>query len=310
MVTLSFSGFRAVLNERKRKVSPSVFVRAGGLAAACLVLVAHAALAQLAMVSGRVVDADGRPVEGVTVVARNPDASPDTLTTKTDRSGRYALLGLRSGTWTFLSGGRGFEVTQARFRVSGMRATVLPELRLQRTPPPPPGALDNVDAKTVLESLEAADADLDGGRADVAEAEYRALLARAPALTSLHARIGQACRARGDLACAAREYALAIAADAAAEADRADLGRVLLEQGNLEAARQALTDATARPEATSDAWCALGALELAAGQALAAEAAFARAAALAGLPTGDACPRDRGPRPPASRTPPTPPGSC
>jgi hypothetical protein len=271
------------------------------------VLVAHAALAQLAMVSGKVTDEEGRPVEGATVVVRNPDGTPGTRTTRTDRTGRYAFLGLRGGTWTFLAGAPGFEVTQARFRVSNLRPTTVPALRLQRTPPPPPGALDGIDASTVLEGLEAADADFAAGRADSAASRYRELLARAPVLTSLHARIGQACHALGDLACAAREYAEAIAADAAAEADRADLGRVLLEQGNLEAARQVLTDATARPGAISDAWCALGAVELAAGRPSAAEAAFANAASLEGQPTADACPRDRGPRPPASRTPPTPP---
>jgi hypothetical protein len=283
--------------------------RACGLAAACLALVASTALAQLAMVSGRVTDEDGLPVEGATVVARNPDASPGTMSTKTDRGGRYAFLGLRGGTWTFLAGARGFEVTQARLRVSNLRATTLPELRLRRVPPAPPGALDDVDAKGVLEALEAADADLDAGRAHAAASKYRELLSRAPALTSLHARIGQACRALGDLPCAAKEYATAISSDAAAEADRADLGRVLLEQGNLEAARQVLSEAVARPAAGPDAWCALGALELAAGQPAAAEAAFTRAATLEGLPTAGACPRDRVPRPPESRTPPTPPGS-
>lgn len=276
--------------------------RATGLAVACLAVVTHTALAQLVMVRGRVTDEKGHPVEGATVVARNPDASPGTLSTKSDRAGWYSFLGLRGGTWTFLAGARGFEVTQLRLRVSNLRATTLPDLRLLRVPPPPAGALDDVEAKSLLEALEAADADLDAGRADSAASKYRELLARAPALTSLHARIGQACRAQGDLACAAREYAAAIAADAAAEADRVDLGRVLLEQGNLEAARQVLSEAAARPAAEPDAWCALGAVELAAGQLAAAEAAFAKAAALAQLPVADACPRDRVPRPPSSGT--------
>jgi tetratricopeptide (TPR) repeat protein len=283
--------------------------RTGCLALACLALTATVAPAQSGTATGGVKDEDGRPVAGATVVARNPDASPNTRMATTDRAGRYAFLGLRGGVWTFLAGARGFEVTQAQFRVSGLRVTLLPELRLLRTPPPPPGSLEGIDAETVLGALEAADADLDAGRADAAATKYRELLARAPALTSLHGRIGQACRAQGDLACAAREYRAAIAAEVATEADRADLGRVLLEQGDLVAARGVLTDATARPGATSDAWCALGAVETADGQPAAAEAAFARAASLDQRPTADACPRDRALLPPARRTPPRPPGS-
>jgi len=283
--------------------------RAGWLALVFLVFTASVALAQLAMVSGLVRDEDGRAVVGATVVARNPDAAPDTMTARTDRQGRFAFVGLRGGVWTFLCGARGFEVTQARFRVSGLKLTVLPELRLERTPPPPPGALDGLDATAVLDALEAADADLDAGRADAAEANYRALLTRAPALTSLHARIAEACRVQGDLACAAREYATAIASDVASETDRVQLGRVLLEQGNLQAARSVLGEAVERPAVTPDAWCALGAVELAGGQPAAAEAAFAKAASLERRPTADACPRDRAPPPPASRTPPMPPES-
>jgi tetratricopeptide (TPR) repeat protein len=284
-------------------------LRAGCLALAGLVLTVDVGLAQMAVAIGMVRDEEGRPVAGASVVARNPNASPDTVRARTDRQGRYAFIGLRGGVWTFLSGASGYEVTQAQFRVSGLKITMLPELRLQRTPPPPPGALDDLEARTVLDALEAADADLDAGRADAAASKYRALLAQAPALTSLHARIAEACRAQGDLACSAREYALAIAADMASETDRARLGRVLLEQGSLEAARLALVEATARPAATPDAWCALGAAELAAGQPEAAEAAFARAAALEERPTADACPRDRALRPPPNRTPPTPRGS-
>jgi tetratricopeptide (TPR) repeat protein len=276
---------------------------------ACLALHPDAALAQLAMVTGAVKDEAGRPVAGATVVARNPEGSPDTLTAKSDNRGRFAFVGLRGGVWTFLAGARGFEVTQVQIRVSGLRFTMLPELRLQRTPPPPPGALDGLDTKTVLGALEAADTDLEAGRAEAAATKYRALLARAPALTSLHARIAQACQAQGDLACAAEEYAAAIAADMASDWDRAQLGRVLLAQGNAEAARHVLTEATARPDAVPDAWCALGAVELNAGQAAAAEAAFEKAAALGEQPTADACPRDRALPPPANRTPPRPPGS-
>ena len=310
--SVTFLLFAGTSGKEEGKVSPfalpSGVARAGCLALACLALTATAAPAQSGTVSGAVKDEDGRPVAGATVVAHNPDASPNTRTATTDRGGRYAFIGVRGGVWTFLAGARGFEVTQARFQVSGLRVTVLPELRLQRTPPSPPGSLDGIDAGTVLNALEAADADLDAERADAAAAKYRELLARAPALTSLHGRIGQACRVQGDLVCAAREYAAAIAADVATEADRAELGRVLLEQGDLEAARGVLTAATARPGATSDAWCALGAVEIADGQPAAAEAAFARAAALDRRPIAEACPRDRALPPPARRTPPKPPG--
>ena len=72
---------------------------------ACAVLVlglADGASAQAASAMGTVKDQAGKAIKGATVRAVNPDASPSQFASATDDKGRWAMIGLRSGTWRFI----------------------------------------------------------------------------------------------------------------------------------------------------------------------------------------------------------------
>ena len=233
--------------------------------------------AQTGLVSGTVVDQDGTPIRGATVVARNPDASPDTLTTTTDKRGRFGMVGLRSGVWVFVAGAAGFEPNQLGVRIGGLRVNMIPFLRLSRTPGPPPGALEGVDAGALLDDLAAADARLAAGDPEAAIVGYRAILARAPALTTMHLLIGRACGLKGNDECAVTEYEAALAAGAAPERARLELGRVHLQRGDTAKAVAILTEASAQPDAGAEVWLALGQAHERAGQPDEAARAYRRA---------------------------------
>jgi tetratricopeptide (TPR) repeat protein len=63
-------------------------------------LLATAALAQgTGRVNGEILDKDGKPMAGATVVLKDPDTG-QTYTLKTDKNGKFVQLGLRSGIYT------------------------------------------------------------------------------------------------------------------------------------------------------------------------------------------------------------------
>ena len=139
------------------------------------------ALAQGARATGTVKDTSGRPIKGATVRAINREASPPEITSTTDDKGRWAMIGLRSATWTFIVEAPGFNPveTTAPMRVAG---TPPMAFVLARDPGPIPGALD----RNVLQQVSAANALRDRGQYDQALAAYQQLREQNPKLTSLN----------------------------------------------------------------------------------------------------------------------------
>jgi Carboxypeptidase regulatory-like domain len=124
--------------------------------------------AQSARATGTVKDTSGRPIKGAIVRAINRDASPSEITSTTDDKGRWAMIGLRTGTWKFVAEAPGFTTVEANAPV-----------RVAGTPPmgfalahdlgPIPGALD----KNVLQSVVAANTLRDRGQYDQALTAYQ-----------------------------------------------------------------------------------------------------------------------------------------
>ena len=81
-------------------------------------LAANAA-AQTGRVGGTVKDESGQPIKGATITAENPNASPSSFTATTDDKGRFSMIGLRSGQWTFSAQSPGFAPTCAAASPTG-----------------------------------------------------------------------------------------------------------------------------------------------------------------------------------------------
>jgi tetratricopeptide (TPR) repeat protein len=200
-----------------------------------------AAQAQTGRVMGSVTDETGKGIKGATVRAYNKDAIHGDLTSTTDNKGRFALIGLRAGVWTFTAEAPGFEPTTgtAPIRAATMGAPL--RFVIQRIPELIPGAL----SKDIVDQISEAHALRAQGRFDQAVAAYEAIYAKNPKVSSLKAVLGDTLRQRAaqEQNAAAREalydraiqsYTEAARENSASERVRLDLGLTLLSAGRQE----------------------------------------------------------------------------
>jgi hypothetical protein len=172
-----------------------------------LVLAAAPAYAQVGRVTGTVTDDSGRAIRGATVTGENKDVSPSTITGSTDQRGKFSLLGLKRGNWLFTIQAPGFETAQTRLDVVTVRPNPPLTIKLMKgLTPAPPGALARVDSVELQKQLDEASAKGRAGEIDSAIAIYRDVLAKVPALTSLHLQIGGLLERKPDAAAALAEY--------------------------------------------------------------------------------------------------------
>jgi hypothetical protein len=156
----------------------SGFRLVGGMVLA--LFLSSTAFAQSARATGTVRDTNGRPIKGATVRATNRDARPAQITSTTDDKGRWAMIGLRTGTWTFNVEAPGFVAVEAPAPVR-VAATPPMAFTLARDPGPIPGALD----KNVIQLVTAANTLRDRGQLDQALAAYQQIRDQNPKLTAV-----------------------------------------------------------------------------------------------------------------------------
>jgi len=155
---------------------------------ACAVLVlglADGASAQAARAMGTVKDQAGKAIKGATVRAVNPDASPSQFASATDDRGRWAMIGLRTGSWRFIVEAPGYFTVETNLPV---RVAASPPLTftLARDPGPIPNALD----RNIEQLIQEAAVLREQGRIDQALAAYQDIRTRNPKLTSVNMVIG------------------------------------------------------------------------------------------------------------------------
>jgi hypothetical protein len=145
-----------------------------------LLAVAASASAQTARAGGTVKDSDGKAIKGAIIRATNPDAVPPQIVSAADDKGRWAMLGMRIGTYTFRVEAPGYLPVQADAPVRTAASAPI-QFTLARDPGPIPGALpSNIQAQ-----LSAANMLRDQGRLDQAINAYHDIRAKNPKLTSL-----------------------------------------------------------------------------------------------------------------------------
>jgi hypothetical protein len=159
-----------------------------------VVWLAGPASAQTARATGTVRDLDGKPIKGATIRASNPELQPRLGIATSDSKGRWAMIGLRTGTYTFIVDAPGFVPIQDEAMV---RTAVSPPLVFTLTPEPGlvPGALpSNIQAQ-----IAAAHMLRDQGRIDQAISTYEQIRAKNSSLTSLNLVIGATYRRKAAL---------------------------------------------------------------------------------------------------------------
>ena len=139
------------------------------------------ALAQTARALGTVKDVTGKPIKGAVVRALNADAYPGDLSSATDDKGRFAMLGLRTGTWRFVVDAPGFLRLDVNAPVRVANAPPM-QFTLARDPGPVPNALE----QNVQQRLKEAATLRDAGQLDQALTVYQDIYAKNPRLTSVN----------------------------------------------------------------------------------------------------------------------------
>jgi tetratricopeptide (TPR) repeat protein len=139
------------------------------------------AFAQSARATGTVRDPAGKPLKGATIRAINRDAYPPEITSSTDDKGRWAMIGLRTGTWTFVAEAPGFTPAQTPWPVRVGGTQPIPFV-LARDLGPIPNALN----KTIQQQIAAANALRDRGQLDQAITAYEQVRDQNPKLTAMN----------------------------------------------------------------------------------------------------------------------------
>jgi tetratricopeptide (TPR) repeat protein len=204
---------------------------------AALLAMATPAAAQTARASGTVRDTDGKAIKGATIRATNPEAYPPRVVSSSDDRGRWAIIGMRTGTYTFTVEAPGFVPIEApvAIRVAGSSPLTF---TLARDPGPIPGALpSNIQAQVA-----AANMLRDQGRLDQAITAYLEIREKHPKLSTVNMVIADAYRRRaaGEADPALRRGFLERAIDSYTELLKSDAGheraRTELERARAEAA--------------------------------------------------------------------------
>jgi tetratricopeptide (TPR) repeat protein len=154
-------------------------------AGVALLLAAAATASAQGRAMGTVKDITGKAIKGATVKATNPDASPSQFASATDDHGRWAMIGLKSGTWHFTVEAPGFFTVETNLPVR-VAAGAPMQFALAKDPGPIPNALD----RNIQQLIQDAASMRDAGRLDQAIAAYQDIRTRNPKLTSLNLVIG------------------------------------------------------------------------------------------------------------------------
>jgi tetratricopeptide (TPR) repeat protein len=189
---------------------------------------------------------------------------PKTFDAVTDNKGRFSMIGLQKGLWTFSAIAPGYAPASGRADIATLKPNPPIEFKLEKAAGAT-GALAGVNTKELQSELAAADAMVQAKQYDEAAAAYKAILAKVPALTALNVQIGNAYRLKKDYDSALAAYQEALKGDPASEQAKIAIGVTNLEKGDLKAAEDILTP-LASVSNSRDVLYSLGEVKFAQGQ--------------------------------------------
>jgi Flp pilus assembly protein TadD len=261
--------------------APTAMIRPAAFARAVLLMLAMAgsAWAQTGRVGGVVRDEGGQPLRSVTITASSQQSGATAFTATTDDRGRFSLAGLRPGTWTFSAQAPGYSVEETTLDVRAIGPANPPlTFTLRQLAASGASRLGNIAVRDLQAQLAAADAMVAAQQWDEALKAYRAILSRAPSLTSVHLQIAAVHRQRREFAEALAAYQTILAATPGDEKAIIGAAMTRLEQGDAAAAADELRKAAALDTAGADTYFALGEVLRAQNQTAEATRAYQRAA--------------------------------
>ncbi len=158
-------------------------------------------------IMGKVVDENGKPIQGATVKLRIADANagPDE---KTNKNGEFSALGLRGGTWNIDVQAPGYIVRRLSVSVPGGQGRIPPvDITLKKD-------VAGEQQKELQGALGKGDELYKAGQFAQARAEYQKVLAARPDLIEVHRAIALTYGREHDYANALKELDIVLAKDA------------------------------------------------------------------------------------------------
>jgi tetratricopeptide (TPR) repeat protein len=247
------------------------------LTAVLCLSIAHPAVAQVGRVNGLVKSEDGQALKGVTITAENSDIG-QSLTATSDDKGRFVIIGLRSGVWSFTAQAPGFSPQMGNLFVRMGSQNPVVAFALKKRGAANFGALAGVLAKDLQAELGAADTLFEQQRWDEAIAAYRTVLAKTPPLSALNLQIALAQRHKKDYTAAIAAYNDLLKMDPGNQKATVGIAMTHLERDDANAAGAALLPASQLPDAGREVFYALGEVETARGNRVEAAKWYERAA--------------------------------
>lgn len=178
-------------------------------------------------VTGTVKDPKGKPIAGAKVTATAPGEDRE-LETETDKDGKWALLGFRTGTYEFTFTAPGYQPQGYTNEMKQMGRNRSMDIVLQ------PAQAGQAGGGGVGPALDAANELFDAEQYPEALAKYEEILAEQPTLYRLYYNIGSTYRRMGDLEKAKESYEKVLAEDPMNTSALVSMGDVLVEQGKLD----------------------------------------------------------------------------
>jgi tetratricopeptide (TPR) repeat protein len=246
------------------------------LAVLFLLLAAGSASAQIARVSGIVRDVNGQPLRGALVTAESGSGS---ATATTDDNGRFSIIGLRPGTWTFEVQAPSYITETGQMVVRAIGAQNQPvTIALRRSGVANSGPLGSLPSRDIQADLSAADSLFEEQRWNDAIDAYAVLLKKAPTLTAINLQIAAAHRHLKNYDGAIDAYQTMLKADPANEQAHVGISMTSLDRGDTQAAQRALLEAAAAPSPGRQVLYSLAELEMSAGRLAEATSWYEKAA--------------------------------
>jgi tetratricopeptide (TPR) repeat protein len=183
---------------------------------------------------GRVLDPDGQPLAGVTVKLDNPERGGGP-TARTDKKGKWAVLGVVAGAWNIDFTLEGYTPRAISVRLPSESARLAPiVVPLEKAQPKGPSA-------QVIAALDSAESLFKDGRYPEARAEFERLLGELPEhAATIHQRIGLCYIQEKNYAKALENLEPVLAAQPENQQIRAIAAQAALEGGLLDEGRALL----------------------------------------------------------------------
>lgn len=178
-------------------------------------------------VTGTIKNTQGKPVEGVKITATTAGNDRE-LETTTDKDGKWALLGFRSGTYEFTFTAPGYKPQGYTNAVKQMGRNPSMDIVLE------PLEAGQSGGGAVGAALDEANKFFDAKQYPEALAKYEEILVDQPTLYQVNYNIGSVYRQMGDLDKAREYYEKVLAEEPMNTAALVGIGDLLVDQGKLE----------------------------------------------------------------------------